>query len=108
MAQIPPLFDENQQLDESVLVYPLSNKAPRSHKAVLISQGFNPETVDLSIFMEHCEQAETMDNICVAKFSASDKESGTKRHKKCSKVKKHEENGKKRRKKNSQLYCSLQ
>ena len=42
MAQIPPLFDENQKLDESELVDSLANKAPRSHKAMLISQGFNP------------------------------------------------------------------
>ena len=74
---------------------------------MLISQGFNPETVDLSIFMEHCEQAETMDNIYVAKFSASDKDSDNKRKKKCSKFKEREENGKKLYKKNSSLYCSL-
>ena len=42
MAQMPPLFDKNQQLDESELVDSLNNKAPRSHKAMLVSQGFNP------------------------------------------------------------------
>ena len=47
MAQMPPLFQENQQLDESELVDSFANKSPRSHKAVLISQGFNPETGDL-------------------------------------------------------------
>ena len=36
MAQMPPLFDKNQQLDESELVDSLANKAPRSHKAMLI------------------------------------------------------------------------
>ena len=41
MAQMPPLFDDNQQLDESELVDSLANKAPRSHKAMLISQDFN-------------------------------------------------------------------
>ena len=41
MAQIPPLFDKNQQLDESELVDYLAKKAPRSHKAMLISKGFN-------------------------------------------------------------------
>ena len=44
MAQMPPLFDKNQQLDESELVDSLANKVPISHKVVLISQGFNPET----------------------------------------------------------------
>ena len=42
MAQMLPLFDENQQLDEYKLVDSLANKAPKSHKAILISQGFNP------------------------------------------------------------------
>ena len=51
MAQMPPLFDENQQLDESGLVDSLANKAPRIHKAMLISQGFNPETGYLATFV---------------------------------------------------------
>ena len=54
-----PLFDENQQLDESELVYSFANNNPRSHKAMLISQGFNPETGYMETFVEHCEQAET-------------------------------------------------
>ena len=44
MAQLPPLFEDSQMLDESELVNSLSNKVPRNHKAMLISQGFNPET----------------------------------------------------------------
>ena len=47
MAQLPPLFEDSQVLDESELVDSLTNKAPRTHKAMLISQGFNPETADL-------------------------------------------------------------
>ena len=43
MAQLPPLFQKSQKLDESELVDSLVNKAPRSHKAMLVSQGFNPE-----------------------------------------------------------------
>ena len=53
MAQMPPLFDENQQQDESELVDSLANKAPRSHKAMLISKGLNTETGDLATFVEH-------------------------------------------------------
>ena len=53
MAQMSPLFDKNQQLDKYELVDSLANKAPRNHKAILISQGFNPETGDLSTFLEH-------------------------------------------------------
>ena len=58
-------------LDESELVDSLSNKAPRSHKAMLIDKGFNPETATLETFFEHCERAETTDDIAGAKFAAS-------------------------------------
>ena len=108
MAQMPPLFDKNQQLDKSELVNSLANKAPRSHKAMLISQGFNPEKGYLATFVEHCERAKSTENIAVAKISASDKDSDTKRHKNRSKkFKEREDNIEKRRKKNASLYCSL-
>ena len=51
MAQMTPLFDTNQQLDKSKLVDSLANKAPRSHKAVLVLQGFNPETGYMESFV---------------------------------------------------------
>ena len=57
MAQMPPLFQESQKLDESELVNSLANKAPRSHNAMLIPQGFIPDTGDLETFVEHCERA---------------------------------------------------
>ena len=104
---MPPLFQESQQLDESELVDSLAKKAPRIHKAMLIYQGFNPETGDLETFLEHCERAETMDSITGAKFSASDKDSDTKRRKKRLKSKGQDENGKKRQKQHSKLYFSL-
>ena len=107
MEQIPPMFDENQQLDDSELVDSLTNKSPRSHKAVLVFQGFNPETGDLETFVEHCKQAETTDNIAGTKFAASDEDSDTKRKKKRSRFKEQDENVKKRDKKKSSLYCSL-
>ena len=87
MAQIPHLFQKSQQLDESELVDSLANKEPRGHKTMLISQGFNPETGDLETFVEHCELAETTDNISGAEFADSDKYSDTKRKKKCLKFK---------------------
>ena len=40
MAQLPPLFEDSQVLEESELVDFLANKAPRSHQAMLINQGF--------------------------------------------------------------------
>ena len=101
MAQMAPLFDENQQLEESEQVYSLANKAPRSHKAMLISQVFNPETGDLATIVEYCKCAETTENISGAKSSASDEDSYTKRKKKLSKFKEQEENGNKLDKKHS-------
>ena len=70
---------------------------------MLISQGFNLETGDMATFLEHCKRSETTENIAADKFSYSDKESDTKRQKKCSKFKEREENSKKHRKKNSSL-----
>ena len=45
--QMTPLFLESQQHDESEFVDFLANKMPRSHKDMLILQGFNSETGDL-------------------------------------------------------------
>ena len=104
MAQLPPLFRDIQKLDESELVDSLANKAPRTHKAVLIAQGFNPETADLETFVEHCERAETTDNIAGAKFAASDEGSEPRRKKR---LKSKDKYGKKRQKRSSKLYCSL-
>ena len=75
---------------------------------MIILQGFNPETGYLETFVEHCEGAETTNNITVSNFSDSDKDSETKRHKKSyKKFKEHEDNSKKHWKKNSSIYCSL-
>ena len=62
-------------LDESELIDSLANKSPRTHKAMLIFQGFSPETENLQNFVEHCERAETTDDISGEKFAASDKDS---------------------------------
>ena len=85
IAHMPPLFNENQQLEKSEIVDSLANKAPVTHKAVIISQGFNPRTGYLTTFIEHCEQAETTDNITMAKFPASGDDSNTMKNKKRSK-----------------------
>ena len=72
MSQLPPLFEESQKLDKYELVDSLDNKAPRTNKAMLISQGFNPDSADLETFVEHCERADNTDDITGAKFAASD------------------------------------
>ena len=68
MAQIPPLFNNNQLLDESKLMNSLANKAPKSNNVIIILQGFNPETGYLATFVEHCKMAKTTDNIAMAKL----------------------------------------
>ena len=100
---MPPLFDESQVLEDSELVDFLANKAPKSHKVMLISQGFNPETSSLETFVEHCEREETTDAIASANFVASDKENEP-RSKKRSKSK--SDRGKKRLKRSTKIYCS--
>ena len=79
-------------INESELVDSLTNKAPRTHKAMLIAQGLNPESEDLETFVEHCERAETTDNISRAKFSASDEHSEPRKK---MRVKSKDEHGKK-------------
>ena len=104
MAQLPPLFEDIQILGESELVNYLAKKAPRTHKAILIAQGFNTDSADLETFVEHCERAETTDDIAGAKFAASDEESEPRKKKR---VKSKDEHGKKRQKRSSNMYCSL-
>ena len=78
---MPPLFEDYQVLDDNELVDSLANKALRSHKEMLINQGFNPETATLETFVEHCERAETTDDIAGAKFAASNEDSEPRRKK---------------------------
>ena len=104
MAQLPPLFEDSQMFDESELVDSLANKAPRNHKAMLISQGFNPETANLETFVEHCKRAETTDDISGAKFAASDEDSEPKKKQH---AKSKDDHGKKRKKHSTKMYCSL-
>ena len=65
---------------------------------MLISQGFIPETGDIETFVEHCERAETTDNIAGARFAASDEDCDTKNKKNHLKFKGQDEHGKKRQK----------
>ena len=104
---MPPLSNNNQQLDESEIMDSLANKAPRTHKVMLISQGFNPETGDFETFVEHYERDVNTNNIFMAKFTASDKDSKTTKNKKRSKKTKECEDSGKKCLKNPSLYCSL-
>ena len=104
MAQLPPLFEDSQVLEESELVDYLANKTPRFHKTMLINQGFYPETATLETFVEHCERAETTDDIAGAKFAASNKDIEPRKKKR---TKTKNDHGKKRIKRSTKMYCSL-
>ena len=104
MAQLPPLFEDSQMHDESELVDSLANKAPRSHKAILIALGFNPETATLETFFEHCERAETTNDIAGANCAASNEDSEPRKKKR---TKTKNDHGKKRTKCSTKMYCSL-
>ena len=104
MAQLPPLFEESQMLDESELVNSLANKAPMTHKAMLISKVFNPETANLETFVEHCDRTETTENIAGVKFAASDEDSEPRKKKR---TKPKDEHGKKLKKRSTKQYFSL-
>ena len=104
MAQLPPLFEDSQMLDKSELVDSLANKAPRTHKEILISHGFNPDTANLKTFVEHCECVETTDVIAGAKFAASEEDSDPRKK---NRTKSKDDHGKKRKKRSTKMYCSL-
>ena len=104
MAQLPPLFEDSQVLEEYELVDFLAKKAPKYHKAMLINQDFNPETSTLKTFVDHCERAETTDDIAGAKFAASDEDSKPRREKR---TKTKRDRGKKRINRSTKIYCSL-
>ena len=101
MAQLPPLFEDSQMLDESELVDSIANKAPRTHKAMLIYQGLNTETANIETSVKHCERAETTDDIAGAKFAASNKDSEPRKEKR---TKSKGEHGKKRKKRSTKQY----
>ena len=81
MAQMPSLFDNNQQSDESEIMDLPANKAPRTHNDMLILQGFNPKTGDLATFIEQCKRVEITDNIAISLFTDSDEDSDTMKNK---------------------------
>ena len=95
-----PCTESSSDLELSVH----ANKALRTHKAILISQGFNPEISNLETFVEHCKRAETTDDIAGAKFAAFDEDSEPRKKKR---TKSKDDNGNKRKKRSTKMYCPL-
>jgi hypothetical protein len=63
LGRLPPDFNEAQELPDRNIMDILSTKAPKEHKALMIEQGFNPETSTVEEFVKISKCAETKVNI---------------------------------------------
>jgi hypothetical protein len=61
---LPPDFNNTQELPDKDIVDVLATKAPKEHKALMIEQGFNPETSTFEQFVEVSKRAETKKTVC--------------------------------------------
>ena len=78
LSKMPPLFDPNQKIPATELLDILASKAPQAHKAIMIEQGFDPQTATIQEFVEISERAETKEALTQnkqARFSAEDSDS---------------------------------
>jgi hypothetical protein len=60
---MPPLFNQTQKIPEPELLDILASKAPQNHKAIIIEQGFDPQTATIQEFVEISECAETKEAL---------------------------------------------
>jgi hypothetical protein len=79
IGQLPPTFDPNQKILEPDLMDILVSKAPKSHRELMVDQGFNPQTATTEEFVEICERAEQKDNIRTKHDNSSDDERPTRK-----------------------------
>ena len=63
IRQLPPAFEANQKILEPDLIDILVSKAPKSHRELMVDQGFNPQTATTDEFVEICERAESKDAL---------------------------------------------
>jgi hypothetical protein len=59
IGQLPPAFEANQKILEPDLIDILVSKAPKSHRELMVDQGFNPQTATTDEFVEICERVES-------------------------------------------------
>jgi hypothetical protein len=58
IGQLPLAFDPNQKILEPNLMDILVSNAPKTHRQLMVEQGFNPQTATTEEFVEICERAE--------------------------------------------------
>jgi hypothetical protein len=63
LAKLPTLFDATQKIPETKLLNILASKAPTRHKAIMIKDGFYPQTATIEAFVEISKKAETKDAL---------------------------------------------
>jgi hypothetical protein len=54
-VQLPPVFDDTQNLSERELIINIAIKARKPHKKMLIQQGYNPENGIMTDLIDYCE-----------------------------------------------------
>ena len=59
IGQLPPAFEANQKILDPDLMGILISKALKSHRELMVDQGFNPQTDTTDEFVEICERAES-------------------------------------------------
>jgi hypothetical protein len=77
IGQLPPTFDPNQKILVPDLMDILVSRALKSHRELMVDQGFNPQTATTEEFVEICKRAECKDNIRAKHDSSSDDERPT-------------------------------
>ena len=63
MEKLPPAFADTQMIPQADVMDILASKAPKSHKDLMTTHGFDPQTATTEEFVEICERAETKDNL---------------------------------------------
>lgn len=75
LSKMPPLFDHIQKIPSPELLDILASKAPQSHKAMMIEQGFDPQTATIKEFVEISERAETKEALGKTERKSEDSDS---------------------------------
>ncbi len=61
--QLPPLFNDTQEIEEREMIILLASKLPKEYKKMLTSQGYNPENGSMEDLIDYCERVEINLNV---------------------------------------------
>jgi hypothetical protein len=89
-AELPPGFVVTQKVPDMDIMDILASKSPKSHKELMTTHGFDPQTATIEEFVEISERAETKDGLYRSKktrFESDDDSSNDERPSKKAKKK---------------------